>query len=91
MNDLETPVVDPLISQSVRQDADGTVNIFIPRGTGTEALNDIKYKLAANKGETSVFVYVPNGPSGPKKVKLPFGISFSEKLANDIRKRLHQN
>jgi DNA polymerase III alpha subunit len=84
-------VLDPLINQSVQMDKEGILNIYIPRGTVTEALNDIKYKLAANKGETSVYVYVPNGPSGPKKVKLPFGIKYSDKLADSIRKRLHEN
>lgn len=87
----DSKVVDPLITQSVRLDNDGTVNIFVPRGTVNEALNDIKYKLAANKGDTPVIVYVPNGATGPKKVKLPFGIEYSEKLAESIRKRLHAN
>lgn len=91
MEGADIQVVDPLITQSVRVEQDGTVNIFIPRGTTTEALNDIKYKLAANKGDAPVFVYVPNGPSGPKKVKLPFGIKYTEKLGDSIRKRLHEN
>jgi len=87
----DSKVVDPLITQSVRLTNDGTVNIFVPRGTVNEALNDIKYKLAANKGDTPVIVYVPNGATGPKKVKLPFGIEYSEKLAESIRRRLHAN
>jgi DNA polymerase-3 subunit alpha len=91
MGDAETLVVDPLITQSVKLESDGTINIFIPRGTSADALNDIKYKLAANKGEAPVFVFVPNGPSGPKKVKLPFGINYTEKLGDSIRKRLHEN
>jgi len=91
MEDADTQVVDPLITQSVKVDSTGTINIFIPRGTTADALNDIKYKLAANKGDESVFVFVPNGPSGPKKVKLPFGIKYTEKLADSIRRRLHEN
>lgn len=91
MEDVETQVVDPLLTQSVRIEADGIVTIYIPRGTMSDALNDIKYKLAANKGETPVFVFVPNGPTGPKKVKLPFGIKYTEKLGDSIRKRLSEN
>jgi DNA polymerase-3 subunit alpha len=91
MGDADTQVVDPLITQSVKNETDGTVKIFIPRGTTTDALNDIKYKLAANKGESPVFVFVPNGPTGPKKVKLPFGIKYTEKLGDSIRKRLSEN
>lgn len=91
MGEAEIRIIDPLISQSVQLESSGTVNIFIPRGTTAEALNDIKYKLAANKGEAPVFVFVPNGPSGPKKVKLPFGIKYTEKLADSIRKRLNEN
>jgi DNA polymerase III subunit alpha len=91
MGDADIQVIDPLITQSVKVDSTGTVNIFIPRGTTAGALNDIKYKLAANRGEAPVFVFVPNGPSGPKKVKLPFGIKYTEKLADSIRKRLNEN
>jgi DNA polymerase-3 subunit alpha len=91
MNEESLSVADPLMTQTVQLDNTGQVNIYIPRGTSTEALNDVKYKLAANKGETPVMVYVPNGPSGPKKVKLPFGINYTEKLADSIRKRLYQN
>jgi len=91
MIDEDVKVVDPLISQSVQKDKDGNISIYIPRGTTTEALNDIKYKLAANKGDSSVIVFVPNGATGPKKVRLPFGIDFTEKLADSLRKRLSQN
>jgi DNA polymerase-3 subunit alpha len=91
MGEAEIQVVDPLLTQSVKVETDGKISIYIPRGTSAEALNDIKYKLAANKGDTTVFVYVPNGPSGPKKVKLPFGIMYTDKLGDSIRKRLHEN
>lgn len=91
MGDADIQVTDPLLTQSVRTDTNGDINIFIPRGTSADALNDIKYKLAANKGDSPVYVFVPNGPSGPKKVKLPFGISYTEKLGDSIRKRLHEN
>lgn len=91
MGDADIQVVDPLITQSVKKEADGSISIFIPRGTTADALNDIKYKLAANKGDSPVIVFVPNGPSGPKKVKLPFGIKYTDKLGDAIRKRLHEN
>ena len=91
MMNEDIKVVDPLISQSVKMGDDGIVNIFIPRGTVSEALNDIKYKLAANLGDTGVVIFVPNGVTGPKKVKLPFGINYTDKLADSIRKRLHEN
>lgn len=81
-------IVDPLISQSVKIDKDGTVNIYIPRGTSPEVLNDIRYKLAANKGDVPVVVYVPNGKEGPKKVRLPFGIKFNDTLQEEIINRL---
>ena len=91
LEDIDVKITDPLISQSVRLDEKGEVNIFIPRGTSAEALNDINVKLAANKGEFPVLVYVPNGQSGPKRVRLPFRISYTDKLADDIRKRLSKN
>ncbi len=91
VEELDIKITDPLITQSVKLDDAGMVHIFIPRGTSTEALNDIKLKLATNKGETPVLVYVPNGTTGPKKVKLPFGINYNEKLADEIRKRLTKN
>jgi len=91
MEEQSIKITDPLITQSVKQDSSGSVNIFIPRGTSAEALNDIKLKLSLNKGETPVVVYVPNGASGPKKVKLPFGIDYTSKLADEICKRLAKN
>lgn len=91
VEDVDIKITDPLITQSVKQDNTGLVHVFIPRGIGTETLNDIKFKLASNKGDTPVVVYVPNGATGPKKVKLPFGITFNQKLADDICKRLAKN
>lgn len=87
----EFQITDPLISQSVKVDEKGEMSIYIPRGTSAEALNDLKITLAANKGETPVVVYVPNGPSGPKKVKLPFGVKNNERLVKTIIKRLTEN
>ncbi len=84
-------LTDPLITQSVKIDKTGTVNIFIPRGISAETLRDINIKLAAHKGETPVVIYVPNGASGPKKLRLPFGINYNEKLADSIRKRLSED
>lgn len=91
MIDEDFQITDPLISQSVKLDKDGTVHIYIPRGTSPQSLNDLKITLATNKGENTVFVYVPNGPTGPKKVKLPFGIKYDEKLGKLICKRLSEN
>jgi DNA polymerase-3 subunit alpha len=84
-------IIDPLITQSVQVDKDGVVNIYIPRGTSATALNDIKYKLVSNKGEVPVVVYVPNGKEGPKKVRLPFGIKFNQKMQEAITSRLAEN
>ena len=91
LEELEIKITDPLITQSVKQESDGTISIYIPRGTSAEALNDIKRQLALNKGDFSVVVYVPNGASGPKKVRLPFGINYTTTLAEDICKRLAAN
>ncbi len=91
MQEQEITITDPLITQSVKKDTTGAINIFIPRGTSSEALNDIKLLLAKNTGETPVLVFVPNGISGPKKVKLPFGINYTSNLADKICKRLAQN
>jgi DNA polymerase III alpha subunit len=87
----EFQITDPLIAQSVQMGKDGVVNIYIPRGTSPEALNDLKITLASNKGETPVMVFVPNGPSGPKKVKLPFGVDYNDRLVKSICKRLSEN
>jgi len=91
LKETEIKITDPLITQSVKQEHDGTISIYIPRGTSAEALNDIKRQLALNKGEFPVVVYVPNGESGPKKVRLPFGINYTTTLAEDICKRITAN
>jgi DNA polymerase-3 subunit alpha len=91
MEDEEILLTDPLISQSVKVDKSGTVNIFIPRGISAETMRDINIKLAAHKGDSPVVVFVPNGANGPKKLRLPFGVKYTEKLADSIRKRLSED
>lgn len=57
--------------------------ITIPEEATETDLTSLKLLLSKNKGETETYVILPNG-EGPKKVKMPFGIEFSEELLSEI-------
>lgn len=62
---------------------DGAAQITIPEEATEGDLNILKLILSKNKGQTETYVLLPNG-EGPKKVKMPFGIDFSDELVSEI-------
>jgi DNA polymerase-3 subunit alpha len=62
---------------------DDTAMIQVPRGTTDTDLTALKILLAKNKGEMETFVLIPNGGE-PKRVKMPFGIDFTDELKGEI-------
>lgn len=62
---------------------DNEALITIPEGVTDTDLAAVKILLAKNKGGTDTFVLLPNGGE-PKRVKMPFGIDFTEELINEI-------
>jgi DNA polymerase III subunit alpha len=62
---------------------DGTATINVPRATTQTDLSALKLLLSKNRGETETYVLLPNGGE-PKRVKMPFGIEFTEELIGEI-------
>lgn len=57
--------------------------IFIPRKTNKETLDKIGALLKKNPGQDQVLILIPNGGE-PKKIKLPYGVAWSEALKRKI-------
>ncbi len=62
---------------------DDVVYLRIPRGTDTKALVEINRLLQSNKGDRELVVLIENG-FGDKKINLPYGISWSGDLQDQI-------
>jgi len=65
------------------EDDDGVATIRVPREATDTDLTALKLLLAKNKGETETYALLPNG-GAPKRVKMPFGIDYSEELIGEI-------
>lgn len=61
--------------------------IFIPRKTSPETLQELGTLLKANPGDESVVVIIPNGAK-PERMMLPYGVNWSEKLEAEIAQLL---
>jgi len=73
---------------SVVEEYEGVIEIRVPKGTDNSILQELKKILAANKGESETYVFVPNGGEELKKVKLPFGLDYNEEVVEKIEKLL---
>lgn len=62
---------------------DDTGIIEVPHGATDTDLTALKLLLAKNKGETETYVLLPNGGE-PKRVKMPFGIDFTQELIEEV-------
>lgn len=61
--------------------------IFIPRQTSQETLEQLGKLLKSKPGDNSVVVLIPNG-SQPERMLLPYGVSWNEKLEKEISELL---
>lgn len=61
--------------------------IFVPRKTDKQVLQDLGKLLKANKGKDKVVVLIPNGAK-PKRMVLPYGVKWNEKLEVQVKKLL---
>jgi len=65
-----------------------SVEITIPRSTDKEVMMELSMLLKSNAGNTTVVLNLPNGNGIPKKITLPYKISYSKTLQNQIDKLL---
>ncbi len=61
--------------------------VFVPRKTSKSTLEKLGQLLKGNPGDDSVVVLIPNG-SKPHKMRLPYGVNWSEKLEKEIESLL---
>jgi len=61
--------------------------IFVPRKTSKKTLQEVGKLLKENPGDQIVVITIPNGGQ-PKKIKLPYGVKWSEKLETKVKKML---
>lgn len=61
--------------------------IFIPRKTSKKTLEKLGKLLKENTGVESVVIIIPNGGK-PERMKLPYGVQWSEELEKKIEKIL---
>ncbi|MBI2007110.1 MAG: DNA polymerase III subunit alpha [Candidatus Blackburnbacteria bacterium] len=71
------------------RDLQETAVLRIPRGTKPEVLVTINRLLQENKGDENLEIIVENG-FGEKKIKLPYGVSWSNALEIEIKGLLHK-
>lgn len=65
----------------------GPQMLRIPRGTSSQALLEINNLLKSNKGDSDLTILVENG-FGEKRIKVPYGVSWSLHLQKQISKLL---
>lgn len=61
--------------------------IFVPRKTSKDTLQELGKLLKAHPGSQSVIVLIPNGAQ-PQKMLLPYGVNWTQQLEKEITKLL---
>lgn len=61
--------------------------IFIPRKTSQETLQELGELLKKSPGDDSVVVLIPNGGT-PQRMRLPYGVAWSKKLEKKVQSLL---
>lgn len=69
------------------QDSELHHEIFVPRKTSQETLQELGKLLKGRPGDDSVVVLIPNGGK-PHKMRLPYGVSWSAQLEKEIEELL---
>ena len=92
VQDGEVKLIAEKISQPNNLGVDSSLDnsaheIFVPRKTDKKILQDLGQLLKANKGKEKVVVVIPNGAK-PKRMLLPYGVDWSERLEKQIKQLL---
>lgn len=63
-------------------------DLFIPQKTSKDVLQELGKLLKSHPGEHQVTLLIPNGDTTPKRLTLPYGISWDDKLEKTITQLL---
>ncbi len=69
---------------SVIQDSQGELVITVPRSGQTAALQQLKKLIVSHPGDVAITLILPNGPSGPRTMKLPMRVNASPDFKQQI-------
>lgn len=77
----------PSSTQLTHKESDLHKEIFVPRKTSKETLQELGKLLKSVPGSQSVIILIPNG-SKPQKMLLPYGVEWTKELEKRISKIL---
>jgi DNA polymerase-3 subunit alpha len=63
---------------------EGWIEVEVPRGTTKEKLSELAMLLKQHKGEDKMALLVPNGDPQPKRIEVPYGISYGLELRERV-------
>ncbi len=75
--------------EEASQAIDADHEIFIPRNTDKNTLEELGKLLKNHPGDDSVVILIPNG-SQPHRMLLPYGVAWSDELESSVQKMLDQ-
>ncbi|GIK83769.1 MAG: DNA-directed DNA polymerase [Patescibacteria group bacterium] len=84
---LVEKVSAPSATQLNHEGSDLHKEIFVPRKTTQETLQELGKLLKSHPGSQSVLILIPNG-SKPQKMLLPYGVNWTKELEKKISKLL---
>ena len=74
----------PVTPAKVIKTEDGQITITVPRDGQAESLQQLKKLIQANPGQSPITLVLPNGPSGPRTLKLPMKVDSSDSFMQQI-------
>ncbi len=74
--------------EEASQAVDADHEIFIPRNTNKDTLEELGKLLKDHAGDDSVVILIPNG-SKPHRMLLPYGVKWSEMLDKSVQEMLN--
>src|SRR5690606_8113752 len=69
---------------SIAEDDKGELVITVPRNGQAEALLQLKQLIVSNPGEVGITLVLPNGPNGPRTMRLPMRVSATTDFRQQI-------
>ncbi len=84
---LVEKVSAPSETQLTHEGSDLHKEIFVPRKTSKETLQELGKLLKAHPGSQTVLILIPNG-SKPQKMLLPYGVNWNKELEKKIAELL---
>jgi len=66
------------------RNSEGCIEVEVPKGTTKEKLSELALLLREHKGQDKMALLVPNGDPAPKRIEVPYGISYGLELRERV-------